>query len=80
MAEIIHFADFIQRSSRPMACPSVHTRRPTLISSLRAWHTRMRLRRQLRDELCPCPDTVLKDAGWTRKGLEAELAKPFWRG
>ena len=43
------------------------------------WWARIRLRRMLRVELLPQPDSVLQDAGWTRAGAAAEAAKPFWR-
>ncbi|WP_377293830.1 DUF1127 domain-containing protein [Rhizobium sp. SG2393] len=40
---------------------------------------RWSLRKMLRDELLPQPDSVLADAGWTRTDLVREIAKPFWR-
>jgi len=43
------------------------------------WH-RLTRRRMLREELLPQPDSVLRDAGWSRAAALAEAAKPFWRG
>lgn len=50
-----------------------------LMRRLPLWRDRRALRRILRDELLPQPDSVLCDAGWSRAAAMAEAAKPFWR-
>ena len=39
---------------------------------------RWALRRMLRDDLLPQPDSVLADAGWTRTAALREARKPLW--
>jgi uncharacterized protein YjiS (DUF1127 family) len=41
----------------------------------RNWSSRQRLAKELEGQ----PDSVLADVGLTRRELEAEIAKPFWR-
>ncbi|GHG79282.1 DUF1127 domain-containing protein [Pseudodonghicola xiamenensis] len=51
-----------------------------LLHGLKLWRHRWALRRMLRDDLLPQPDSVLQDAGWRRAAALVEAAKPFWRG
>lgn len=40
---------------------------------------RIRFRRMLARDLLHAPDSVLKDAGFTRSDVLREIAKPVWR-
>lgn len=69
MAQIIPLPD-IARRTRPAADP---------LPRLALWWARINLRHMLRTELLPQPDSVMRDAGWTRAEAMAEVSKPFWR-
>jgi uncharacterized protein YjiS (DUF1127 family) len=47
-----------------------------LVEQLLVWHERARQRHQLRG----LSDHMLRDMGLGRGDVEAEAAKPFWRG
>ena len=66
----------------PVCTPVDRTQAPAAVDCkgiLAAWLARHRHRRMLRDDLLPQPDSVLEDAGITRRQAQAEAAKPFWR-
>jgi len=49
-----------------------------LRNTLVAWEERKRFRLELEDMLKTAPH-LIEDIGLTRKQVEAEIAKPFWR-
>jgi uncharacterized protein YjiS (DUF1127 family) len=49
------------------------------LASIQTWFRNWSSRQRLAKELEGQPDSVLADVGLTRRELEAEIAKPFWR-
>lgn len=72
MADVIHLS-----CNRKAIAPARRADAPGPM--LHRWRARAVLRRMLRDELLPQPDSVLADAGWSREAAKREAAKPFWR-
>jgi uncharacterized protein YjiS (DUF1127 family) len=64
------------------ARPAEVSRRPfslrTLRSIIAAWEERKRIRREL-EQMSRDNPHLLQDIGLTRRQVEAEIAKPFWR-
>ena len=60
----------------PAAVPLRHL--AALRSIMAIWEERKRLRRQLEQMLKDNPH-LIDDIGLTRRQVEAEVAKPFWR-
>lgn len=56
-----------------------HAARLAVARTLHVWLARRAERSMLRNELLTQPDSVLRDAGWTRAQARKEAAKPFWR-
>ncbi|MEM1284678.1 MAG: hypothetical protein AAGH43_04775 [Pseudomonadota bacterium] len=67
-----------------MAARTIHQRVPFVHTNIPGarnfglWIARWRERSMLRNELLLQPDSVLEDAGYTRKDAVKEAAKPFW--
>ncbi|TKD47862.1 MAG: DUF1127 domain-containing protein [Mesorhizobium sp.] len=51
----------------------------SLRDMVETWEERKRFRLKLQDMLITAPH-MIADVGLTRKQVEAEIAKPFWRG
>ena len=77
MADVIPFPVSHLMTAPPRRLRNEAT--PHATSTLQRWHERVVLRRMLRDDLLPQPDSVLADAGWTREAAWREAGKPFWR-
>jgi uncharacterized protein YjiS (DUF1127 family) len=60
------------------AVPRRHFSLTTLRSIIAAWEERKRIRREL-EQMSRDNPHLLQDIGLTRRQVEAEIAKPFWR-
>ncbi|MGB3388582.1 MAG: DUF1127 domain-containing protein [Pseudaminobacter sp.] len=80
MKETIATAPPVRIERRVVLTKAAHRRysRATLRGIMATWRERMRFRRELERKSRDDPH-LIDDIGLTKRQVEAEIAKPFWR-
>ncbi|WP_246811322.1 MULTISPECIES: DUF1127 domain-containing protein [unclassified Mesorhizobium] len=75
----VHRTTIARTSIRRTNAPRQSLCLGSLRDMVETWEERKRFRLKLQDMLITAPH-MIADVGLTRKQVEAEIAKPFWRG